>query len=155
MHEPFMQQAIRLAEEKLSRAEGGPFAALVVRENQVIGQGWNRVVAGNDPTAHAEIVAIRDACQQLQSFSLAGCRLYVNCEPCPMCLAAAYWAGLDAIYYGATREDAAAIGFADAHIYEELGRPLSARRLPLSQLMRAEALKAFARWDALPDKIRY
>jgi len=155
MHEKFMKQAIMLAEEKISHAEGGPFGAIVVLENRIIGQGWNRVVAQKDPTAHAEILAIREACATLQDFRLEGCILYVNCEPCPMCLSAAYWAGIKAIYYAATREDAAAIGFADARIYEELAKPYPERDIPLNQILREKALTAFQRWDLLPDKILY
>jgi len=154
-HETFLRRAVELSRRSLDTGEGGPFGAVLVRNGEVLAEGWNRVIAANDPTAHAEVLAIREACRAQSAFRLDGSVLYASCEPCPMCLAAAYWAGVERIYYGATREDAAAIGFADAHIYEELGRPLSARRLPLSQLMRAEALKAFARWDALPDKIRY
>ncbi|MGV1100164.1 nucleoside deaminase [Thiovibrio sp. JS02] len=155
MHEKFMTEAILLAEEKIPHAEGGPFAAIIVKENRVIGRGWNRVIAGNDPTAHAEIVAIRDACARLHTHDLTGCALYVNCEPCPMCLAAAYWAGITAIYYAATREDAAAIGFADAHIYQEFSRPHPEKQIPLTQLMRDKALPALAHWNSLPDRILY
>ncbi|MFZ5775696.1 MAG: nucleoside deaminase [Thermodesulfobacteriota bacterium] len=155
MHQEFMQAAISLAENKIPLGEGGPFAAVIVREGRIIGQGWNQVVATNDPTAHAEVVAIRDACSALTSFSLAGCTLYVNCEPCPMCLAAAYWAGIETIYYAATREDAAAIGFADARLYEEFARPRLDRSLPMHQLMRQEALASFGIWEAMPGKIPY
>lgn len=154
-HEQFIDQTIALAAEVMPRAEGGPFAALVVREHQVIGRGWNRVVAAYDPTAHAEVEAIRAACAQLADFSLAGCTLYVNCEPCPMCLAAAYWAGIEKIYYAADRHDAAAIGFADLHIYEELALPPAARALPTQQLGREKALPLFRRWQQMADKIMY
>ncbi len=150
-----MTATIALAAAQLARGEGGPFAALVVREGRVIGRGWNRVTSANDPTAHAEIEAIRNACRQLADFSLAGCTLFVNCEPCPMCLAAAYWAGIKAIYYAADRHDAAAIGFADLHIYQELARPPQERALPMHQLLREEALPVFRQWQESPDKIIY
>ena len=155
MHEKFMAEAILLAEEKIACREGGPFGAVIVRDNRIIGRGWNRVVAGNDPTAHAEIVAIRDACSASRSFHLPGASLYVNCEPCPMCLAAAYWAGIEAVYFGATRTDAAAIGFADEHIYRELVLPHPEKQIAMTQLLREQALTAFARWNSLPDKILY
>ncbi|MDF1615408.1 nucleoside deaminase [Desulfurivibrio dismutans] len=154
-HKELLAATIALAEETMSRREGGPFAALVVREGEIIGRGWNRVTSANDPTAHAEVEAIRDACAHLKDFSLAGCTLYVNCEPCPMCLAAAYWAGIEAIYYAADRHDAAAIGFADLHIYEELARPSAARQLPTRQLLRDQALPLFKKWQEMPDKILY
>ena len=150
-----MAETIALAAAQLAKGEGGPFAALVVREGRVIGRGWNRVTSANDPTAHAEIEAIRDACRQLADFSLADCTLFVNCEPCPMCLAAAYWAGIKAIYYAADRHDAADIGFADLHIYQELARPPQERTLPMHQLLREEALPIFRRWQELPNKIPY
>ena len=150
-----MRAAIALALDKMTAREGGPFGALIVKDGTIIGRGWNRVTATNDPTAHAEIVAIRDACRQVADFSLAGCQLFVNCEPCPMCLAAAYWAGITTIYYAADRKDAAAIGFADDHIYEELSLPLARRNLPMVQLLRQEALPAFAAWEAMGDKIPY
>lgn len=153
--EKFMQQAINLAQEKMNDYEGGPFGALVVQNGKIIGRGWNRVTSTNDPTAHAEVTAIRDACNTLDDFSLEGCELYVNCEPCPMCLAAAYWAGIKTIYYAATRKDAAAIGFADDHIYDEFAKPVSDRAIPLVQLMRDENQPVFAAWEALEDKIPY
>lgn len=151
----FIDQAIALAESSMERGEGGPFAALVVRDGGVLGRGWNRVTSSNDPTAHAEVEAIRDATRRLGDFSLAGCTLYVNCEPCPMCLAAAYWAGISAIYYAADRADAAAIGFADQQIYEELALPPEQRRLPMHQINRPAALPLFRRWQEKPDKIPY
>ncbi len=150
-----MQQAIDLALAKMTAMEGGPFGAIVVRDGQVVGRGWNRVTSTNDPTAHAEVVAIRDACQRQGDFRLDGCELYVNCEPCPMCLAAAYWAGITTIYYAADRTDAAAIGFADDHIYREFARPVTERAIPMVQLMREAALPGFAAWEAMEDKIPY
>lgn len=155
MHQQFMQAAIALAEEKVPLGEGGPFAAVIVLDGRIIGHGWNRVVASNDPTAHAEVVAIRNACRNTGNFRLTGATLYVTCEPCPMCLAATYWAGISALYYATTREDAAAIGFADAHIYKEIALPLPERSLPMRQLMRDAALPVMARWECMPEKIRY
>ncbi len=155
MHEEFMQQAIQLAHKKMELNEGGPFAALIVQDGHVIARGWNRVTSTNDPTAHAEIVAIRKACQMVKSFSLENCVLYVNCEPCPMCMAAIYWAGIKQVFYAATRHDAAKIGFADDHIHQELTLPLEQREMQLGQLMQAEALEIFAAWDAKEDKILY
>lgn len=152
--ERFMREAIGLAEASVE-AGGGPFGAVVVLEGRVVGRGSNRVTLDNDPSAHAEIVAIRDACRQLECFSLEGCRLYVNCEPCPMCLAAAYWARLDGVHYAATAADAAGAGFDDELIAEEVKRPLVERRLPMAQLLREEALAAFERWRVLPDRVEY
>lgn len=154
-HRKFLGEAIALAEEMMTRKEGGPFGALVVREGIVIGRGWNRVTSALDPSAHAEIEAIRAACHHLGDFRLEKCILYVNCEPCPMCLAAAYWAGIASVYYAADRHDAAAIGFADQHIYDELARPPAARSLALHRLEHPAALELFAKWQALPDKILY
>ena len=151
----FMQQAIDLALEKMNAYEGGPFGALIVKDGMVIGRGWNRVTSTNDPTAHAEVSAIRDACKNLQNFSLEGCELFVNCEPCPMCLAAAYWAGIKTIYYAATRKDAAAIGFADDHIYDEFSRPLNQRAIPMVQMMWDKNRPVFTAWDNLAEKINY
>ena len=152
---PFMQQAIELALEKMNDYEGGPFGALIVKNGEVIGRGWNRVTSTNDPTAHAEITAIRNACLNIEDFSLEGCELYVNCEPCPMCLAAAYWAGIKTIYYAATRKDAAGIGFADDHIYAEFSKPLNQRAIPMVQMMRKENQPVFTAWDKLEEKINY
>jgi guanine deaminase len=151
----FMAEAIRLAGEKMEAGEGGPFGALIVRDGTIIARGWNKVTSSNDPTAHAEIVAIRNACTALQSFDLSGCELFVNCEPCPMCLAAAYWARLSRIVYGADHNDAAAIGFADAFIYQELALQPADRKLVTQQLMAPEARQGLARWLDLEDKILY
>lgn len=155
MTDRFMNEAIRLSIEKMQDKEGGPFGAVIVRNGKIIARGWNRVTSQNDPTAHAEIVAIRQACRHLKDFRLEGCALYVNCEPCPMCLAAAYWAGISTIYYAATREDAAAIGFADDHVYRQINLPPAAREIKMIQTMRPEALPVFAAWDAMEDKIEY
>ena len=148
-------RAVQLAAEQVRTRRGGPFGAVIVKDGAIIAEGCNEVTSGNDPTAHAEIVAIRRACRALGSFSLAGATIYSSCEPCPMCLAAIYWARLRRVYYANTRRDAAKIGFDDAVFYRELARPLSKRRLPMKQLMRAEALNAFKPWQGKPDKVRY
>ncbi|NQT38096.1 MAG: nucleoside deaminase, partial [Planctomycetes bacterium] len=132
-----------------------PFGAVVVKDGQVVGTGWNRVTSDNDPTAHAEIVAIRQACQTLGSFSLAGCTLYSSCEPCPMCLAAIYWARIDALHYAATREDAARIGFDDALLYDEIPAAPADRSLRCVQHLRDEALVALDAWTRKEDRIEY
>ena len=150
-----MREAIRLSRIKMRRGQGGPFGAVVVRRGQIIARGWNRVTSVNDPTAHAEVMAIRAACRQLKTFQLADCELYTSCEPCPMCLAAIYWARLKKVYYANTRRDAAKIGFDDELIYREVARPVSRRRLPMRQLLRADAGKVFAAWKSLPDKVVY
>ncbi len=151
----FMQRAIDLATTKMLEGNGGPFGAIIVRDGIVIAQGFNRVTSTLDPTAHAEIDAIRKACQQLETFRLEGCEIFVNCEPCPMCLAALYWAGIQKITYAATRKDAAAIGFADDLIYEEIGKAPAERTIPMIQLMRQEALSSFAAWQKFEGKIAY
>src|SRR5687768_15328255 len=153
--EPLMREAIRLSVEMMRQGKGGPFGALIVREGEIIGRGWNQVTSTNDPTAHAEIVAIRDACRNTGSFLLEGCDLYTSCEPCPMCLSAAYWARIRHIYYGACRTDAAQAGFIDELLYEELARDAKSRKLPCSELLRDEALEAFREWKAKPDKVQY
>jgi len=150
-----MREAIRLSRIKMQRGQGGPFGAVVVRRGQIIARGWNRVTSVNDPTAHAEVMAIRAACRQLKTFQLADCELYTSCEPCPMCLAAIYWARLKKVYYANTRRDAAKIGFDDELIYREVARPVSRRRLPMKQLLRTDAGKVFAAWKSLPDKVVY
>lgn len=149
-----MREAIRLARESIDSG-GGPFGAIVVRDGEIIGRGSNRVTLSHDPTAHAEVGAIRDACARVGDFSLHGCELYVNCMPCPMCLGAIYWARIDRIYYAATAADAAAIGFDDLFIAEELARPLTQRQLPTAQLLRDEALVGFRAWDEKEDKVEY
>jgi guanine deaminase len=152
--EAFMREAIALSVEN-ARAGGGPFAALVVKDRQVIARGVNQVVAANDPTAHAEIVAIRAACRELGSFQLAGCEIYASCEPCPMCLGAIYWARPDRYYYANTRLDAAKIGFDDALIYREIAAPPEARTIPGLRLLPEEALEAFAEWARSENKTPY
>ena len=155
MSNDFMRQAIALAQTKMQEGHGGPFGALIVKNGTVVATGHNQVTSTNDPTAHAEMVAIRTACQHLQTFRLKGCELYVNCEPCPMCLAAIYWAGIKAVFYAASKEDAAAIGFADAFIAEELCKPLPLRQVTMTQILRSEALPAFRVWETWPGKIDY
>lgn len=150
-----MWAAIRLSRDKMRRNDGGPFGAVIVRHGRIIGRGWNRVTSTNDPTAHAEIMAIREACRRLRTFRLDDCELYASCEPCPMCLAAIYWARIGKIFYAGTRRDAAAIDFDDDLIYREVARPVSRRKIPMKQLLRPDALKVFAEWQSKPDKIRY
>ena len=150
-----MREAIRLSRVKSRENHGGPFGAVVVRKGKIIGRGWNRVTSQNDPTAHAEINAIRAACKQLKTFRLNDCELYTSCEPCPMCLAAIYWARFKKVYYANTRRDAAQIKFDDASIYREVARPIARRKIPMEQMLRLEALQAFAEWNVKPDKIRY
>jgi len=150
-----MREAIRLSRQKMQTGAGGPFGAVVVRQGKIIARGWNRVTSANDPTAHAEVTAIRAACRKLGTFQLADCELYTSCEPCPMCLAAIYWARFRRVYYANSRRDAARIKFDDDFIYREVARPVAQRKIPMTQLLRAEALKVFAEWAAKPDKIRY
>jgi len=150
-----MRAAIRLAREKMRRNDGGPFGAVVVRRGKIIGRGWNRVTSTNDPTAHAEILAIREACRRLKDFRLDDCELYASFEPCPMCLAAIYWARLRKIFYAGTRHDAAAAGFDDDAIYREVARPISRRKIAMQQLLHQDALEVLAEWNAEPDKVRY
>jgi tRNA(Arg) A34 adenosine deaminase TadA len=146
---------LRLSLEKMRRNDGGPFGAVVIRRGKIVGRGWNRVTSTNDPTAHAEIMAIREACRRLKTFRLDGCELYASCEPCPMCLAAVYWARMGKIFFAGTRRDAAAVGFDDDLIYREVSRPVSRRKIPMEQLLHQDALKVFAEWKRKPDKIRY
>jgi tRNA(Arg) A34 adenosine deaminase TadA len=150
-----MRQAIGLSRTHMEGGEGGPFGAVVVKDGKVVAEGWNRVTSSHDPTAHAEVVAIREACTKLGTFELKGCEIYTSCEPCPMCLAAIYWARLDRVYYANDQADAAAIQFDDAWLYREVALPLAERSLPLTQLLREEALEVFKAWDAKVDKIRY
>lgn len=152
--ERFMREAIRLADESVERG-GGPFGAVIVKDGAIVARGANSVTLDNDPTAHAEVNAIRAACRSLGTFDLSGCTVYTSCEPCPMCLAAIYWAGISRIYYGNTRKDAAAIDFADDHIYNELSRPLEQRSVPITPLLRNEALHTFTRWKEKTDKTTY
>jgi tRNA(Arg) A34 adenosine deaminase TadA len=155
MTEKFMREAIRLSLVKMRGNCGGPFGAVVVRAGKIVGRGWNRVTSTNDPTAHAEVTAIRDACKKLRTFQLDNCELYTSCEPCPMCLAAIYWARLPIVYYANTQADAAKIRFDDRLIYRELARPLARRKIPMRQMLRAEALEVFAEWKNKADKVAY
>lgn len=150
-----LRHAIQLAHHHMEAGHGGPFGAVIVCENQIIAEGWNQVTTTNDPTAHAEMVAIRSAAARLGRFSLEGCTLFTSCEPCPMCLAAMYWARVDRVVYAATREDAAAIGFKDENLYRELSLPIPQRKLPMDQLLRDEAVVVFDAWQAKADKIPY
>ena len=151
----FLREAIRLSIEKMEANEGGPFGAVVVRNGEIVGRGWNQVTSTNDPTAHAEVVAIRDACSRLKTFLLAGCEIYSSCEPCPLCLAAIYWSRLDGIYYAATCDDAAAAGFDDRQFYDEIRKPAGERAIPMQQALRDEALAALQTWVKKDDRIRY
>jgi guanine deaminase len=153
--EQWMRDAVELARTGMQQKGGGPFGALVVCEGRVISRGNNRVTELLDPTAHAEIVAIREACRALDRFDLRGCALYTSCEPCPMCLAAIYWARIDKVFYASTRHDAAQAGFDDQFIYEQLPLEIAARSLPMNQLLREHALELFREWAAKSDKIPY
>jgi tRNA(Arg) A34 adenosine deaminase TadA len=151
----FLRRAIVLATQNVTSGAGGPFGAVVVREGKIVGEGANSVTTTNDPTAHGEVVALRAAARALGTFTLAGCELYSSCEPCPMCLAACYWARLDAVYYGACAADAARAGFDDAFLYEELCKTADQRKLRSTQLLGDEAWSSFAAWLAAPNKIEY
>lgn len=154
-HEKFMRMAIRLSEKNVTEQLGGPFGAVVVRDGQVIAKSGNKVTRTNDPTAHAEVSAIRMACKKLKTFDLTGCVIYTSCEPCPMCLSAVYWSRIDTIYYANTKVDAANIGFDDQFIYEELEKPMTRRSLPIHQLLRDEAIQAFKLWEKSPMRVTY
>lgn len=154
-HEDHMRRAIELSREKMRAGEGGPFAAVIVKDGEIVGEGWNRVTSTNDPTAHAEVVAIRQACERLGTFSLDGATIYSSCEPCPMCLAAIYWARISKLYYANSSEDAAEIDFDDAFLYRELVRDEAHRSLPSARILAEEARAVFDEWCEKPDKIRY
>lgn len=150
-----MREAIQEAEAGMRAGRGGPFGCVIVRRGEVIARGSNQVTSTNDPTAHAEVTAIRAACRALGTFALPDCELYTSCEPCPMCLAATYWARIPTLYYANTRADAAAIGFDDDFIYQQIPLPLEQRSLQMRPLLRAEAQVAFREWQGKPDKVRY
>ena len=150
----FMQRAISLSIENVDKG-GGPFGAVIVKDGEIIAEGANRVTPDCDPTAHAEVNAIRAACQKQHDFKLSGCTIYTSCEPCPMCLSAIYWAGIDKIYYANTKKDAESIGFSDNFIYQELSKPLAERAIPMRPLMRHEAQQAFRNWSNKEDKQEY
>lgn len=155
MNKNFMQRAIIISREKMQAGAGGPFAAVIVKDGKIVAEGYNQVTSTNDPTAHAEIVAIREACQKLKTFSLKGCEIYTSCEPCPMCLASIYWARVDTIYYANTRADAAAIEFDDEFLYTELSLPIEERQIKMKQCLRDDANQVFQEWQAKADKTRY
>lgn len=153
--EKFMRRAIELAQLGMENGTGGPFGAVIVKDGEIVGEGCNRVTSTNDPTAHAEVVAIRAACQNLNSFQLDGCVLYTSCYPCPMCLGAIYWARPAKIFYAATHSDAEAVGFDDKFIYEEIERPIENRRIETVNFLRDEGLKLFEIWENKADKVEY
>ncbi len=153
--EIFMDEAIRLSFETMRNNTGGPFGAVVVKDGKIIAKGYNKVISSNDPTAHAEVVAIREACKVLNTFQLDGCEIYTSCEPCPMCMAAIYWARPERVYYANSKTDAAQIGFDDNFIYEELALPYQNRSIPLKRIKEKDALEAFKEWEKKSDKVRY
>jgi tRNA(Arg) A34 adenosine deaminase TadA len=155
MDKVFMARAIQLSVENVRSGRGGPFGTVIVKDGTAVAEAANQVTATNDPTAHAEVVAIRQACQKLLCFELKGCDLYTSCEPCPMCLGAIYWARIDKVFFGNLAEDAAKIGFDDSAIYGELTQPHAQREIPMIQMMREEAQAAFRAWEENPGKIRY
>ena len=154
MKNKFMARAIELSMDSVKKGSG-PFGCVIVFKNEIIAEGFNKVTSTNDPTAHGEIVAIREACKKLNNFNLSGCELYSTCEPCPMCLSAIYWSRINKIYYANTREDARKIDFDDSSIYSELQKNINERKIPMAQIMRNEALKAFELWNKKTDKIKY
>lgn len=155
MQKQFMRRAIELAREGMDAGAGGPFGSVVVCNGEIIAEGYNRVTSDNDPTAHAEVTAIREACQKLGTFQLNDCEIYTSCEPCPMCLGAIYWARPKVVYYACTREDAAAIDFDDQLIYDEIDAGIDNRQIPFKQMQRSEALSVFKAWQDKTDKIEY
>jgi guanine deaminase len=155
MDNPFMARAIQLSLDNVLSGAGGPFGAVIVKDGSVIAEGVNRVTSANDPTAHAEVVVIREACSKLGVFTLEECAIYTSCEPCPMCLGAIYWARIDRIYFGNVAADASNIGFDDSFIYHEFARPLPQRSIPIEQMMREQAMAAFRAWQEKPNKIQY
>ncbi len=154
-NEEFMREAIRLSVEKMEAGFGGPFGCVIVKDGKIIARGFNNVTSSNDPTAHAEVDAIRKACNALGTYQLNDCELYTSCEPCPMCLGAIYWARPKVVYYGNTKADAAEIGFDDQFIYDEIEKPLNQRSIPMIPFLREEALEGFRKWEAKPDKAEY
>ena len=154
MKNEFMKRAIELSVKSVNNG-GGPFGCVIVKDEKIISEGSNKVTSNNDPTAHGEIVAIREACKNINNFSLNGCELYSTCEPCPMCLAAIYWARIDKVYYANTRKDAQKIDFDDSLIYSEFQKNIDKRKIPMIQMLRNEALKAFELWDKKIDKVKY
>lgn len=155
MNNDFMREAIKLAEVGMKRGDGGPFGAVVVKNGKIVGRGWNKVTSCNDPTAHAEVTAIRDACEHLGTFQLTDCEIYTSCEPCPMCLGAIYWSRPARIYYACTHDDAAKAGFDDSFIYKEIMIPLPDRKIPGLQIMHEEGKSVFRMWMEKEDKTEY
>jgi tRNA(Arg) A34 adenosine deaminase TadA len=155
MDNPFMARAIQLAVENVRSSSGGPFGAVIVRDGGIVAEGANQVTSINDPTAHAEVLAIRAACAKLKVFELHGCDIYTSCEPCPMCLGAIYWARLSRIYFASAAVDASKAGFDDSLIYREIAQPHAQRTIPMTQMMREESLAAFRAWEEKPNKIAY
>jgi len=155
VNKDFMIQAIQLSLENMRKGAGGPFGSVVVKDGKVIGAGWNKVTSTNDPTAHAEVVAIREACKNTNNFDLSGAEIYTSCEPCPMCLSAIYWARIDKIYYANTRQDAAEIAFDDDFIYQEIPKDMKDRKVPMAQCCHDEALAVFKEWNNKQDKVTY
>jgi tRNA(Arg) A34 adenosine deaminase TadA len=153
-HEQFMREAIKLSVDNVDN-KGGPFGAIIVKNGKVISYGANKVTVTNDPTAHAEIIAIREAAKNLKNYNLSGCDIYTSCEPCPMCLSAIYWARIDRIFYGNTKTDAKNIGFDDSFIYDEIALPLEKRKIKTTQLLRDEAIEGFRKWDRFEGKVEY
>lgn len=154
-HQQLMTEAVKLSQDMMRQNIGGPFGAVIARDGAVIARGWNKVTSDNDPTAHAEVIAIRNACTELGTFDLSGCDIYTSCEPCPMCLAAIYWARLDNIYYANTRDDAAAIGFDDEFLYREVATPIAERSKPMVKIQSDQAAAVFAEWMNKTDKTQY
>jgi len=150
----FLREAIKISNNNIKN-QGGPFGAVIVKDNEIISKAANSVTLDNDPTAHAEINAIRKAAKKLKTFDLSGCEIYTSCEPCPMCLSAIYWSHIDKIYFGNTKQDAKKVGFDDSFIYDEINLPYQKRKIPTKQLLREEAIKVFKRWEEFEDKIQY
>lgn len=153
--EKFMLEAVKLSQNGMNNKEGGPFGCVIVKGDTIVGRGNNQVTSTNDPTAHAEIMAIRNACKNLNSFQLEDCEIYTSCEPCPMCLGAIYWARPKAIYYGNNRQDAADAGFDDSMLYDEMKCPIENRKIPINSVGRAEAIKVFEEWKLNEDRVKY
>ena len=154
-HRQFMRRAIELSRQEMRAGSGGPFAAVIVLYGRIVGEGWNRVTSTNDPTAHAEVTAIRDACERLGTFSLEGAVMYASCEPCPMCLAAIFWARISRLFYANSTDDAARIGFDDREIYHQVSLPGDDRRIPAERILEDEAIRVFEEWAAKADKVEY
>ncbi len=154
-HNSFMQRAIELAENGMEKGHGGPFGAVVVKDGEIVGEGFNSVIHSNDPTAHAEVMAIRNSCKNLGSFELKDCTIYTSCEPCPMCLGAIYWARIEKVVYAAKKEDAAQISFDDDNFYGEMAKDMKDRQIDFEELLREKALPLFSKWNQKPDKTTY